>query len=90
MQFTLLLTIALVVMVIFIFLRSVLATIIPSVTVPLALLSACPQMWVAGYSLNNMSLMALTIAIGLDEKYDWGSPLVRNLSLGCRTASEMV
>jgi HAE1 family hydrophobic/amphiphilic exporter-1 len=63
-QFTLLLTIALVVMVIFIFLRSLLATIIPSVTVPLALLGACPLMLVAGYSLNNLSLMALTIAVG--------------------------
>jgi HAE1 family hydrophobic/amphiphilic exporter-1 len=63
-QFTLALTIALVVMVIFVFLRSVWATIIPSVTVPLALLGACALMWVAGYSLDNLSLMALTIAVG--------------------------
>jgi HAE1 family hydrophobic/amphiphilic exporter-1 len=63
-QFTLLITIALVVMVIFLFLRSVWATIIPSVTVPLALLGACALMWVAGYSLDNLSLMALTIAVG--------------------------
>jgi HAE1 family hydrophobic/amphiphilic exporter-1 len=63
-QFTLLLTIALVVMVIFIFLRSVWATIIPSVTVPLALLGACALMWGFGYSLDNLSLMALTIAVG--------------------------
>jgi HAE1 family hydrophobic/amphiphilic exporter-1 len=63
-QFTLLLTIALVVMVIFLFLRSLWATIIPSVTVPLALLGACALMWVAGYSLDNLSLMALTIAVG--------------------------
>jgi HAE1 family hydrophobic/amphiphilic exporter-1 len=63
-QFTLLLTIALVVMVIFIFLRNVWATIIPSVTVPLALLGACALMWVVGYSLDNLSLMALTIAVG--------------------------
>src|SRR6201994_403616 len=63
-QFTLLLTIALVVMVIFVFLRSVWATIIPSVTVPLALLGACALMWIAGYSLDNLSLMALTIAVG--------------------------
>jgi HAE1 family hydrophobic/amphiphilic exporter-1 len=63
-QFTLLLTIALVVMVIFIFLRSVWATIIPSVTVPLALLGACALMWVFGYSLDNLSLMALTISVG--------------------------
>ena len=63
-QFTLLLTIALVVMVIFIFLRSLWATIIPSVTVPLALLGACALMWLVGYSLDNLSLMALTIAVG--------------------------
>jgi HAE1 family hydrophobic/amphiphilic exporter-1 len=63
-QFTLLLTIALVVMVIFVFLRSVWATIIPSVTVPLALLGACALMWVFGYSLDNLSLMALTISVG--------------------------
>jgi HAE1 family hydrophobic/amphiphilic exporter-1 len=63
-QFTLLLTIALVVMVIFIFLRNLWATIIPSVTVPLALLGACALMWLVGYSLDNLSLMALTIAVG--------------------------
>jgi hydrophobe/amphiphile efflux-1 (HAE1) family protein len=63
-QFTLLLTVALVVMVIFLFLRSLLATVIPSVTVPLALLGACAVMWLAGYSLDNLSLMALTIAVG--------------------------
>ena len=63
-QFTLMLTIALVVMVIFIFLRSVWATIIPSVTVPLALLGACALMWTFGYTLDNLSLMALTISVG--------------------------
>jgi len=63
-QFTLLLTIALVVMVIFVFLRSVWATIIPSITVPLALLGACALMWVFGYTLDNLSLMALTISVG--------------------------
>jgi HAE1 family hydrophobic/amphiphilic exporter-1 len=63
-QFTLLLTIALVVMVIFVFLRSLWATIIPSVTVPLALLGAFAAMWAAGYSLDNLSLMALTISVG--------------------------
>jgi hydrophobic/amphiphilic exporter-1 (mainly G- bacteria), HAE1 family len=63
-QFTLMLTIALVVMVIFVFLRNVWATFIPSVTVPLALLGACGAMWAASYSLDNLSLMALTIAVG--------------------------
>ena len=63
-QFTLVLTIALVVMVIFVFLRSLWATLIPSITVPLALLGAVALMWVAGYSLDNLSLMALTISVG--------------------------
>jgi HAE1 family hydrophobic/amphiphilic exporter-1 len=63
-QFTLLLTIALVVMVIFLFLRSFWATVIPTVTVPLALLGACALMWIFGYTLDNLSLMALTIAVG--------------------------
>jgi hydrophobic/amphiphilic exporter-1 (mainly G- bacteria), HAE1 family len=63
-QFTLLLTIFLVVLVIFGFLRSFWATVIPAVTVPLALLGACALMWVFGYTLDNLSLMALTIAVG--------------------------
>jgi HAE1 family hydrophobic/amphiphilic exporter-1 len=63
-QFTLLITIVLVVMVIFVFLRSFWATVIPTVTVPLALLGACALMWVFGYTLDNLSLMALTIAVG--------------------------
>ena len=63
-QYTLLLTIVLVVMVIFIFLRNIWATIIPSVTVPLALFGACALMWVFGYTLDNLSLMALTISVG--------------------------
>src|ERR1700723_3327827 len=63
-QFTLLLTIFLVVMVIFVFLRSFWATVIPAITVPLGLLGACALMWVFGYTLDNLSLMALTIAVG--------------------------
>jgi HAE1 family hydrophobic/amphiphilic exporter-1 len=63
-QYTLLITIALVVLVIFVFLRSFWATVIPTVTVPLALLGACALMWVFGYTLDNLSLMALTIAVG--------------------------
>ncbi|MGA9332434.1 MAG: efflux RND transporter permease subunit, partial [Bradyrhizobium sp.] len=63
-QFTLLLTILLVIMVIFVFLRSFWATVIPAVTVPLGLLGACALMWVFGYTLDNLSLMALTIAVG--------------------------
>jgi HAE1 family hydrophobic/amphiphilic exporter-1 len=53
-----------VVMVIFVFLRSFWATVIPAVTVPLALLGACALMWVFGYTIDNLSLMALTIAVG--------------------------
>ena len=63
-EVTLAITISLVVMVIFLFLRSVRATLIPSVTVPLALLGACALMWVVGYSLDNLSLMAFTISVG--------------------------
>ncbi|KRQ13129.1 hypothetical protein AOQ73_02055 [Bradyrhizobium pachyrhizi] len=51
-------------MVIFLFLRSFWATVIPAMTVPLALLGACALMWVFGYTLDNLSLMALTIAVG--------------------------
>ena len=63
-QFTLLLSISLVVMVIFVFLRNFWATIIPSVTVPLALVGTFAVMFLLGYSLDNLSLMALTIAVG--------------------------
>ncbi len=63
-EFTLALTIALVVMVIFLFLRNAWATIIPGVTVPLALLGTAAMMYVCHYSLDNLSLMALTIAVG--------------------------
>jgi hydrophobe/amphiphile efflux-1 (HAE1) family protein len=63
-QFTLMLSIGLVVMVIFLFLRSVWATIIPTVTVPLALVGTFAVMYVLGYSLDNLSLMALTISVG--------------------------
>jgi len=63
-EFTLVLSIALVVGVIFVFLRNVTVTLIPSVTVPLALLGTAAVMYVVGYSLDNLSLMALTIAVG--------------------------
>jgi hydrophobe/amphiphile efflux-1 (HAE1) family protein len=63
-QFTLMLTVALVITVIFLFLRSLWATVIPSITVPLALVGTFAVMYVLGYSLDNLSLMALTIAVG--------------------------
>ena len=63
-EFELMLTVALVVMVIFLFLRSVSATIIPSVAVPLSIVGTFGVMYIAGYSLNNLTLMALTISTG--------------------------
>jgi hydrophobe/amphiphile efflux-1 (HAE1) family protein len=63
-QFTLMLTIALVVLVIFLFLRSLSATLIPGVTVPLALVGTFALMYLAGFSLDNLSLMGLSIAVG--------------------------
>ncbi len=63
-EFTLVLTVALVVMVIFVFLRHFWATVIPSITVPLALVGTFGVMYVAGYSIDNLSLMGLTIAVG--------------------------
>ncbi|HYL03988.1 MAG TPA: efflux RND transporter permease subunit [Steroidobacteraceae bacterium] len=63
-ELTLLLAICLVVMVIFVFLRSFWATAIPGATVPLALFGCAALMYVIGYSLDNVSLMALTIAVG--------------------------
>jgi multidrug efflux pump len=63
-QFELLLAVALVVMVIFLFLRNVPATLIPSVAVPLSLVGTFGVMYLAGFSINNLTLMALTIATG--------------------------
>ena len=63
-EFELMLTVGLVVLVIFLFLRSLYATIIPSVAVPLSLVGTFAAMYVLGYSLDNLSLMALTISTG--------------------------
>jgi hydrophobe/amphiphile efflux-1 (HAE1) family protein len=63
-QFTLMLTVALVVMVIFMFLRNFWATVIPAVTVPLSLIGTFAVLYELGYSLDNLSLMALSIAVG--------------------------
>ncbi|HUB13070.1 MAG TPA: efflux RND transporter permease subunit [Acetobacteraceae bacterium] len=63
-QFTLVLAVCLVVMVIFLFLRNVWATIIPSTTVPVALICTFGVMYLLNYSLDNLSLMALTLAVG--------------------------
>ena len=63
-QFELMLTVVLVVLVIFLFLRNVYATIIPSVAVPLSMVGTFAVMYLLGYSLNNLTLMALTISTG--------------------------
>jgi len=63
-EFTLMLAIGLVVMVIFLFLRNLWATIIPSITIPVALVGTLGMMYVFGFSLDNLSLMGLTIAVG--------------------------
>jgi HAE1 family hydrophobic/amphiphilic exporter-1 len=63
-EFTLALTIVLVVLVIFLFLRNVRATIIPGITIPIALVGTCALMYALNYTLDNLSLMGLTIAVG--------------------------
>ena len=63
-QWTLLLTVGLVVLVIFVFLRNFRATLIPTLTLPIALVGALAPMWVLGFSLDNLSLMALVVAVG--------------------------
>ena len=63
-EFTLMLAVALVVMVIFLFLRNLWATIIPSITIPVSLAGTLGAMYLCGFSLDNLSLMGLTIAVG--------------------------
>ncbi|HTW69085.1 MAG TPA: efflux RND transporter permease subunit [Acetobacteraceae bacterium] len=63
-EFTLMLAVCLVVMVIFLFLRNVWATLIPSITIPVALVATLGVMYLSGFSLDNLSLMGLTIAVG--------------------------
>ena len=83
-QFTLMLTVALVVMVIFLFLRDVWATIIPAVTVPLSLIGTFAVLYELGYSLDNLSLMALSIAVGfvVDDAVVVIENIVRHLEVG--------
>ena len=63
-EWTLMVSIGLVIMVVFLFLRNVRATFIPSIVVPLSLIGTCGVMYLAGYSLDNLSLMALTVSTG--------------------------
>jgi multidrug efflux pump len=83
-QFELLLTVALVVLVIFLFLRNLAATIIPSVAVPLSLIGTFGAMYLLGYSLNNLTLMALTISTGfvVDDAIVMIENIVRYLEEG--------
>jgi HAE1 family hydrophobic/amphiphilic exporter-1 len=83
-QFTLLLTIALVVGVIFLFLRKLWATIIPAISVPMSLVGTFAVMYVLGYSLDNLSLMALTIAVGfvVDDAIVMIENIVRHIEDG--------
>src|SRR5947209_2253670 len=85
-QFTMMLTIGLVVLVIFIFLRTLWATIIPSLAVPLSLLATFAIMYGLGYSLDNISLMALTISVGfvVDDAIVMIENIVRYLEQGDR------
>jgi hydrophobe/amphiphile efflux-1 (HAE1) family protein len=85
-QFTMMLTIALVVIVIFLFLRTLWATVIPSLAVPLSLLATFSVMYVAGFSLDNISLMALTISVGfiVDDAIVMIENIVRYIEQGDR------
>jgi HAE1 family hydrophobic/amphiphilic exporter-1 len=83
-QFTLLLTVALVVMVIFLFLRNLSATIIPSLAVPLSIIGTFAVMYVLGYSIDIISLMALTLCVGfvVDDAVVMLENIVRHLEMG--------
>jgi HAE1 family hydrophobic/amphiphilic exporter-1 len=83
-QFTLILTIGLVVMVIFLFLRKLWATVIPGVAVPLSIVGTFGVMYLFGYSLDNLSLMALSIAVGfvVDDAIVMIENIVRHIEEG--------
>jgi HAE1 family hydrophobic/amphiphilic exporter-1 len=83
-QFTLVLAAALVVMVIFVFLRNLSATIIPSLALPLSVVGTFGVMYVFGFSLNNLSLMALTLAVGfvVDDAIVMLENIVRHIEKG--------
>ena len=83
-EFELMLTVALVVMVIFLFLRNVYATIIPAVAVPISLVGTLGAMYLTGYSLNNLTLMALTISTGfvVDDAIVMIENIVRYIEAG--------
>jgi hydrophobe/amphiphile efflux-1 (HAE1) family protein len=84
MQITLLISIALVMMVVLVFLRRLAATIAAGVTVPLALAGTCAAMWAAGFSIDNLSLMALVVSVGfvVDDAIVMIENSFRNLEKG--------
>jgi multidrug efflux pump len=84
MQYTLLATAILVMLVVLVFLRRIAPTLAAGVSVPLALAGTCAGMWFAGYSINNLSLMALAISVGfvVDDAIVMIENMYRNLELG--------
>ncbi|HEV2962422.1 MAG TPA: efflux RND transporter permease subunit, partial [Candidatus Angelobacter sp.] len=85
-KFTLFLTMALVVMVIFLFLRNISATIIPSLALPMSIVGTFAMMYVLGYSVDNLSLMALTLSVGfvVDDAIVMLENIVRHMEMGKR------
>src|SRR5215212_5839792 len=85
-QFTLLIAVALVIMVIFLFLRSASATIIPALAVPISLIGTCAVMYAFGFSINNMTLLALTLSVGfvVDDAIVMLENIVRHVEGGMR------
>ena len=83
-KFTLVLTICLVVMVIFLFLRNFSSTLIPGAAVPLSIIGTFAVMYLLGYSLNNLSLMALTLSVGfvVDDAIVMLENIVRHMEMG--------
>ncbi len=83
-EFTLCLTVAIVVLVIFLFLRNVSATIIPGTAVPFSIIGTFAVMYLLGYSLNNLSLMALTLSVGfvVDDAIVMLENIVRHMEMG--------
>jgi len=83
-QFTLYLTLALVVLVIFLFLRNLSATVIPSLTLPVSLIGTFAVMYLLDYSIDNLSLMALTLSVGfvVDDAIVMLENIVRHMEMG--------
>src|SRR5262249_47041063 len=83
-KLTLLLTVALVVMVIFLFLRNISATVIPSLALPMSIIGTFAAMYLLGYSLDNLSLMALTLWVGfvVDDAIVILENIVRHMEMG--------